>query len=74
MVNALSPIWFSVALALGIGLTFLFIWIRNNNISMKWYDWIIGIFGLLFLLLSIQHLAGTIIIETEHALQHIFVQ
>jgi len=63
MVSALSPVWFFVALALGVGLTLLVMWIRNNKIVVRWYDYLMGIAGLLLLLLAIQHLAGSLVIE-----------
>ena len=61
--SVLSPLWFFVALALGIGLTLLVMWIRNKKVVVKWYDYLMGIIGLLLLLLAIQHLAGTLVIE-----------
>ena len=61
--NALSPLWFFVALALGIGLTLLVMWIRNNKVAVRWYDYLMGIIGLLLMLLAIQHLAGSLVIE-----------
>jgi len=30
---------------------------------VRWYDYLIGVVGLLLLLLAIQHLAGSIVIE-----------
>lgn len=63
MVSALSSLWFFVALALGIGITLLIVWSRSKNIVTKWYDWVIGTVGLLLMLVAVQHLAGSLVIE-----------
>jgi hypothetical protein len=52
--------WFIVAIIIGVGLTVLFMWMRNRNISVRWYDWLIGALGLLLLFAAIQHYAGSL--------------
>ena len=42
-------------LVLGIGGTLGVTWLRAKNISVKWYDWIIGVIGLLLFLFALQN-------------------
>lgn len=52
--------WFAIAFVLGAGLVALIIWLRNSNIQVKWYEWLIGIIGLLLLVFTIQNLTGSL--------------
>jgi hypothetical protein len=52
-------LWAIVFFALGAGLIALIYWLRNNNISLKWYDWILGIVGIALVLAAIEHFAGS---------------
>ncbi|PPD59179.1 dehalogenase [Dehalogenimonas etheniformans] len=47
--------WFFVALVVGAGLVGIAWWLSKRNISLKWYDWLIGIAGLLLLMFTIQN-------------------
>lgn len=35
-------------------------WLKNKNIKLVWYEWVIGIVGLLLILAAIQHYAGAL--------------
>ena len=52
--------WFVVALIVGTALTALVLWLRSKTIVVKWYEWLIGVIGLLLLLFAFQNLVGTI--------------
>ncbi len=51
---------FIIALALGAGILALVLWIRNQNTMIIWYEWLLGVVGLLLLLAAIQHYAGSL--------------
>ena len=51
--------WFVVALIVGVALGALVLWLRSRDIKMTWYEWLIGIIGLLMLLFAIQNYFGT---------------
>ena len=48
-------IWSLISFALGIGITLLVQSIRRNDIVVRWYEWLIGVIGLLLLLFTIQN-------------------
>lgn len=33
-------------------------WLRSRNIKVDWYEWLIGIVGLILLLIAVQHYFG----------------
>ena len=47
--------WLIVALALGFSITALVFWMRSKGIKMTWYEWLIGIVGLLLVLFAAQN-------------------
>ncbi len=47
--------WLVVALALGFSITALVFWMRSKGIKMTWYEWLIGIIGLLLVLFAAQN-------------------
>ncbi len=51
--------WLNVGLLVGAAILALVMWLRNNNVEAKWYDWVIGIIGLLLLLFTIQNFFGS---------------
>jgi len=51
--------WFLIALIVGVAVGALMLWMRSRNIKMTWYEWLIGIVGLLLLLFAIQNYFGT---------------
>jgi len=44
---------------LGAALLGLSLWMRSRNISLKWYEWLIGIVGILLLLFTVQNFIGS---------------
>ena len=42
-------------LIVGAGLLWLVPWLRNRDIAVKWYEWLIGAVGLALLLFAIQN-------------------
>lgn len=46
---------FIVALIVGAGVAVLAMWMRGSGVATKWYDWVIGIIGLAFLLFAMQN-------------------
>jgi len=52
--------WFAIAFVLGAGLVALVIWLRGSRVQVKWYEWLIGIIGLLLLIFTIQNLTGSL--------------
>jgi uncharacterized membrane protein len=47
--------WFLIGLILGALLLGLATWMRRKNISLTWYEWLIGIVGLVLLVFTIQN-------------------
>jgi len=39
----------------GLGLLALVMWLRSRGIAIRWYEWLIGLVGLLLLVLAIQN-------------------
>ncbi|ACZ62500.1 hypothetical protein [Dehalococcoides mccartyi] len=52
--------WLIVGLIVSALLMGLFWLMKRNNFSLKWYEWLIGIAGLVLLLLTIQNYFGSI--------------
>ena len=50
--------WFIIALIVGAALAVLVLLLRNQNIRVSWYEWLIGIVGLLVLLFTDQSSLG----------------
>ena len=51
--------WFIIGLIVGVAVLALSLWLRNNNIAVKWYEWLIGVLGLLLVLFSIPNFTGS---------------
>ncbi len=64
--------WFIIALVLGAALVALVMWLRNRNISLAWYEWLIGLLGLALLLFTIQNLVGSLT-ELEPTAAYMFL-
>ena len=47
--------WFLAALILGAVIGGLILWMRSRNMSLTWYEWVIGIIGLLMVLFGVQN-------------------
>jgi hypothetical protein len=66
--------WFIFGLIVGAGILALVLWLRNRNIGMKWYEWIIGVIGLGLLLLMVQNIIGSVReMETLAAWQFLWI-
>jgi len=50
--------WFLIALIVGIAAGALVLWTRSKDVRIAWYEWLIGIVGLLMLLFTIQNYFG----------------
>jgi len=50
-----TAMWIIIFFALGIGLTLLFVWLRSRQITVNWWEWLLGALGLLALLMAIQN-------------------
>lgn len=51
--------WFIIGLALGALLLGFVMYLRNKNIKLVWYEWLIGIAGFLLLLFTVQNFFGS---------------
>jgi hypothetical protein len=51
--------WLIVGLIVGAAVLALALWSNNRGVSIKWYDWVIGVIGLLLLLFTIQNFFGS---------------
>ena len=52
--------WFLIALILGALVGGLLLWMRNRNMSLTWYEWVIGVIGLLMVLFGVQNYFGSV--------------
>lgn len=64
--------WFVIALVIGAVLSWLILWLRGRNISVTWYEWLIGLIGLGLLVFTIQN-SVTAIIEIESQASWMFL-
>jgi len=51
--------WLIIGLVAGAAILGLVQWMRSKNISLTWYEWLIGIVGLALLLFTIQNFFGS---------------
>jgi len=51
--------WLTIGLFIGAGLLALVLWLRSRRIVVTWYEWLIGVVGLLLLLFTIQNFAAS---------------
>jgi hypothetical protein len=52
-------LWLIAGLIVGAAILALVMWSNNRGVSIKWYDWVIGVIGLLLLLFTIQNYFGS---------------
>ena len=52
-------LWLILGLVVGAGVLAVALWSNNRGVSIKWYDWVIGVIGLLLLLFTIQNFFGS---------------
>lgn len=50
--------WFVIGIVLGVLLLAFINWMRKNNVSITWYEWIIGLVGMALLLFTVQNFFG----------------
>ena len=53
-------IWIIFGAAFSVAMVALVLWLRRNNISVTWYEWLIGIVGVLLLVFTIQNTWGSL--------------
>jgi uncharacterized membrane protein len=52
--------WFLIALILGALVGGLLLWMRSRSMSLTWYEWVIGVIGLLMVLFGVQNYFGSV--------------
>ena len=52
--------WFLIALILGAVIGGLLLWMRSRSMSLTWYEWVIGVIGLLMVLFGVQNYFGSV--------------
>jgi len=52
--------WVIIALVIGAAVLALAWWLSSRGIKVSWYEWLIGIIGVLLLLFTIQNYFGSI--------------
>ncbi len=50
--------WFLIGIVVGIAMLALAVWMRIKNVSLTWYEWLIGIAGFLLVLFTLQNVLG----------------
>jgi len=53
-------IWIIFGAAFSVAIVALVLWLRKNNVSITWYEWLIGIAGVLLLVFTIQNTWGSL--------------
>ena len=56
-----------LGIGVGAGILAFVIWSRNNKVQAKWYEWVIGIIGMLLVLFAIQNFYGSLIEKEPEA-------
>ena len=59
--------WLLIGLIFGAGLLALVLWLRSRKVAVTWYEWLIGIPGLLLLLFTIQNFSASLAEHEEIA-------
>ncbi len=52
--------WLLIGLVIGAGLMALRLWLRKREITLKWYEWVIGVAGIGVLFYMIQNVSGSL--------------
>ncbi len=60
-------LWFAIGLILGIGLTMLVRWLKDRNIKTSWYDWLIGLAGVLLFFFTFQNFYASFMEDVAQA-------
>ncbi|XUX00146.1 MAG: dehalogenase [Dehalogenimonas sp.] len=48
-------LWIAICLIGGVGLSLLIKWLHQHNIKTTWYDWFLGLMGILLFFFTIQN-------------------
>ncbi len=64
--------WLIIGLIAGAAVLGLVLWIRGKDVSVKWYEWLIGALGLALLLFTIQNFVGSLA-ELESTAANMFL-
>jgi len=59
--------WAAIAFVLGVGLTALWFWAKNKNVSIKWWEWTLGLLGIFFISFTIQNIMAADFEEVTRA-------
>lgn len=51
--------WLLIGLVIGAGLMALRLWLRKREITLKWYEWVIGVAGVGVLFYMIRNVNGS---------------
>ncbi|MCF7635324.1 MAG: reductive dehalogenase membrane-bound subunit [Dehalococcoides mccartyi] len=52
--------WFIIGIIIGIVVTVLLWLLKRNNSKLTWYEWLVGLIGLAFLLFALQNFFGSL--------------
>lgn len=52
--------WIIFAFFLGAAVVWFFGWLRAKKITLKWYEWLMGVIAILLLIGSVQHYLGSL--------------
>ena len=55
--------WFAVGLLVGAAILAAALWLRSRGFSIKWYEWLLAVVGLMLLTFSLQNYWAT---SSEH--------
>ncbi len=64
--------WLIIGLIAGAAVLGLVLWMRGKDVSVKWYEWLVGAIGLMLLLFTIQNYAGSLA-ELESTAANMFL-
>jgi phosphatidylserine synthase len=49
-------LWMLIAFLLGVCVTVIYYWAKNNNTSVKWWEWLLGALGVFSLMFMLQNI------------------
>ena len=64
--------WLIIGLIAGAAVLGLILWLQSKDITVKWYEWLIGALGLVLLLFTIQNFFGSLA-ELESTAANMFL-
>ncbi|MFA5439513.1 dehalogenase [Dehalococcoides sp.] len=51
--------WFFIGILIGALVLGFIWWLRRKNLNLTWYEWVLGILGLLLLVFTLQNFMGS---------------